>query len=71
MSRNVLIVAVVVAVLLATVAAPAIGAAPKVEDAAPVQTESWSQITDSPDAWLARANPRGGCQSGGGGGCTI
>jgi hypothetical protein len=71
MSRKVFIVAVVVAVLLATVAAPAIGTASNVDDAAPVQTETWSQFTDSPDAWLVRVKPRGGCQSGGGGGCTV
>lgn len=71
MSRKVFIVAVVAAVLLATVAVPAIGAASNVDDAAPVQTETWSQFTDNPDAWLVRVKPRGGCQSGGGGGCTV
>ena len=71
MSRKVFLVAVVAAVLLATVAVPAIGAASNIDDAAPVQTEPWSQFTDSPDAWLVRVKPRGGCQSGGGGGCTV
>ena len=71
MSQKVLIVAVTVAILVATVAAPAIGAVPVAEDAAQVSTEAWSQINDSPDAWLVRVKPKGGCQSGGGGGCTI
>jgi hypothetical protein len=70
MSRKVFIV-VVAAVLLATIAAPAIGAASNVDDAVPVQTETWSQFTVSPDAWLVRVKPMGGCQSGGGGGCTV
>jgi hypothetical protein len=71
MSRKVFIVAIVAAVLLATVAVPAIGAASNVGAAAPVQTDTWSQFTDVPDAWLVRVKPRGGCQSGGGGGCTV
>lgn len=71
MSRKFLIIAVVVAVLLATLAAPAMGATPKVRNATPAQTEAWYQTTDSPDTLLVRAKPRGGSQSGGGGGCTI
>ena len=71
MSHRVFIVVIMAAVLLATVAAPAMGAASNLDDAAPVQTETWSQFTDSPDAWLVRVKPRGGCQSGGGGGCTV
>lgn len=71
MSRRALVIALVAAVLLASVATPAIGIASKVHDAVPVQTETWSQFADGPDAWLVRVTPRGGCQSGGGGGCTV
>ncbi len=69
MSRKMLIVAVVVAVLLATLVVPAMAASPEAQDAASVRTEAWSVLRASPSIvplpiWL-----NGDCEVGNPSGC--
>ncbi|MEJ2735377.1 MAG: hypothetical protein P8189_17740 [Anaerolineae bacterium] len=71
MSRNMLIVVSVVAVLWAMLIAPPTTAPLNVDGAAGVQTESWFGPGGSPSLALPIIQPNGGCEGGGAGGCPI
>jgi hypothetical protein len=79
MSRKVLIVAVVLGLLVATLATPAMAAPLKADDVVPVQREApigfsgGRSVLPLPPGLTARAGiwPNGGCETGGGGGCPV
>ena len=78
MSRKVLIVAVVLGLLVATLAAPAMAAPLKADGAASAQTEAWAGLGGSrsvlpPPGREAEHGiwPNGGCETGGAGGCPV
>jgi len=78
MSRKVLIVAVVLGLLVTTLAAPAMAAPPKAHNVASTQTETWAGTGGSPSVSQSAGSearigiwPSGGCETGSAGGCPI
>jgi hypothetical protein len=71
MSRKVLIIATVVALLVATLAIPAAGAAFEAENTAPARTEAGPGLSVSPSVRPLRIQADGGCEGGCGGGCPT
>jgi len=79
MSRKVLIVAVVLGLLAATLATPAMAAPSKADDVVTAEREARVDVSGSrlvlplAPGLTARAViwPNGGCESGGGGGCPV
>jgi hypothetical protein len=71
MSRKVLIIAAVVALLVATLAVPAMDSAFEAEDAAPAQTETGPEPSAHPSVSPPRIQVDGGCEGGNGGGCAT
>ncbi len=69
MSRKVLIVAAVVAMLLATSVAPALAAPFETETAFPVDARPGAG--SSLPVWSPGIQPQGGCENGGAGGCPL
>jgi hypothetical protein len=69
MSRKMLIVAVVVAVLLVTFVVPAMAAPPEAHDGVAVQTEVWSAPSTSPSVLPLPIRLDGDCEGGGTSGC--
>ncbi len=68
MSRKVLIIATVVALLVATLAVPTMGSTFEAANAAPAQTGTGPGPSASPPVWPSNIQADGGSESGGGGG---
>jgi hypothetical protein len=82
MSRKVLIVAVVLGLLVATLATPAMAAPLKAHDVASTQTKAWASFGGghtvlllppglTATAFGAGIRLNGGCETGGAGGCPV
>lgn len=71
MSRKVLIIATVVALMVATLAVPALGASLEAEDVAPAQAETGPAPSASSPVWPLDMQADGGCEGGSGGGCPT
>jgi hypothetical protein len=71
MSRKALIVAVAVALLLATWVAPVMGAPDDAQDVALDRVQGWSMPADDALILAPPIQLNGGSECGGGGGCPV
>jgi hypothetical protein len=71
MSRRLFFVAVVVTLVLASFAAPAVAAPLSAQALVLAQTEAGPRLGATPPVLLPPIQQNGGCESGGAGGCPI